>query len=179
LGTLFFFLGGYINLAIGAIMTQISSIVDGCDGEIARLKFAATDFGGWFDAVLDRYADAFLLFGLTFHVSFPNKNILIPFIFGFLAIIGTFLNSYTADKYDGLMEKKLGPRKSYFRVGRDIRMFLIFLGGITNQPLLTLVLIASLTNVENIRRIVILYNQNYSPLRRSRMDSSGKRHEGY
>lgn len=156
LGAFFFFLGGYVNLVIGAILAQVSSVIDGCDGEIARLKFQITEFGGWFDAVLDRYADAFLLFGLTYYVYFANRNFLALFI-GFLAIIGAFMNSYTADKYDGLMKRKLGPGKYYFRMGRDVRMFIIFLGALINQPLLALVLIALLMNAENIRRVVVLY----------------------
>jgi len=156
LGSLFFFLGGYTNLVTGGILAQVSSVIDGCDGEIARLKFQVTEFGGWFDAVLDRYADAFLLLGLTYFVYFTNTNFLALFI-GFLAIIGAFMNSYTADKYDGLMKRKLGPGKYYFRMGRDVRMFIIFLGAVLNQPLLTLVLIAFLMNAENIRRIVVLY----------------------
>lgn len=156
LGAFFFFLGGYVNLVIGAILAQVSSVIDGCDGEIARLKFQVTEFGGWFDAVLDRYADAFLLFGLTYYVYFANRNFLALFI-GFLAIIGAFMNSYTADKYDGLMKRKLGPGKYYFRMGRDVRIFIIFLGALINQPLLTLVLIALLMNAENIRRVVVLY----------------------
>ena len=156
LGAFLFFSWGYINLVIGAILAQVASIIDGCDGEIARLKFQVTEFGGWFDAVLDRYADAFLLFGLTYYAYFTNMNFSVLFI-GFLAIIGTFMNSYTADKYDGLMKRKLGPGKYYFRMGRDVRIFIIFLGALINQPLLILVLIALLMNAENIRRIVVLY----------------------
>ena len=156
LGAFLFFLGGYINLVIGAILAQVASIIDGCDGEIARLKFQITEFGGWFDAVLDRYADAFLLFGLTYYAYFTNMNFSVLFI-GFLAIIGTFMNSYTADKYDGLMKRKLGQGKHYFRMGRDVRIFIIFLGALVNQPLLILVLIALLMNAENIRRVVVLY----------------------
>ena len=156
LGSFFFFLGEYGNLVVGGILAQASSIIDGCDGEIARLKFQVTEFGGWFDAVLDRYADAFLLFGLTYYVYLTDRNFLAIFI-GFLAIIGTFMNSYTADKYDGLMKKKLEPGKYYFRMGRDVRIFIIFLGVLVNQPLLTLVLIACLMNTENIRRVAVLY----------------------
>ncbi|MBW2340108.1 MAG: NTP transferase domain-containing protein [Deltaproteobacteria bacterium] len=155
-GAFFFFLEGYSNLVIGATLAQVSSIIDGCDGEIARLKFQVTEFGGWFDAVLDRYADAFLLFSLTYHVYVANRDISALFI-GFLAIIGTFMNSYTADKYDGLMKRKLGPGKCYFRMGRDVRMFIIFLGALLNQPLTILALIALLMNGENIRRIVVLH----------------------
>ncbi|MFQ5880997.1 MAG: NTP transferase domain-containing protein [Candidatus Methylomirabilales bacterium] len=156
LGAYFFFLGGYMNLLIGAVFAQLSSVIDGCDGEVARLKYQITKFGGWFDAVLDRYADGFLLLGLTYSVYLTHETFLIIFI-GFLAIFGSFMNSYTADKYDGLMKRKLEPGKHYFRIGRDLRMFIIFLGGLANQPLLILVLNAVLMNAENIRRIVLVY----------------------
>ena len=167
IGAFFFFLGEYSYLLLGAILAQVSSIVDGCDGEIARLKFQETEFGAWFDAVLDRYADAFLLFGLTYYVYFLSGNLLYLFI-GFLAIIGTFMNSYTADKYDGLMKKKIGSKGHYFRMGRDVRIFIIFifailsipflfLGEMVNLPFLAILLIAILMNAENIRRIIVLY----------------------
>ena len=150
----FFFLGSYFYLAIGGILAQISSIIDGCDGEVARLKYMESNFGGWFDAVLDRYGDAFLLAGLTWHVYCLNTHFL-PLFVGFLAIVGTFLNSYTADKYDGFMSKRLN--KHYFRIGRDIRIFIIFLGALINQPFFTLLFIAILMNGENIKRILVLY----------------------
>jgi len=156
IGALFFFLGGYVNLLIGGVLAQLSSIIDGCDGEIARLKFQTSEFGGWYDAVLDRYADAFLLFGLTYYAYSPGESLLYLLI-GFFALIGSFMNSYTADKYDGLMKKKLGPGKHYFRIGRDVRMFIIFLGALINQPVLILFIIAFATNAENIRRIVMFY----------------------
>ena len=52
-------------------------------------------------------------------------------VFGFVAIVGSFLTSYTADKYDGLMARRLRGA-SYFRLGRDVRVFVIFLGAILN-----------------------------------------------
>ncbi|MGB3480502.1 MAG: NTP transferase domain-containing protein [bacterium] len=152
IGALFFFLGGYINLLTGAILAQLSSIIDGCDGEIARLKFLETEFGGWFDAVLDRYADAFLLFGLTYHTFQITGSLSIIFI-GFLALIGSLINSYTADKYDRLMKSKV---HRHFRIGRDLRIFIIFLGGVLNLPILALLAIAIIMNIENMRRVVVL-----------------------
>jgi len=153
ISSVLFLKGGYATLLAGAILAQIASIIDGCDGEIARLKYQSSAFGGWFDAVLDRYADAFLLFGLICHIYFLNDNFLY-IIVGFLALTGTFMNSYTADKYDGLM-RKLGVR-TRFRMGRDIRIFIIFLGALINQILLILFIIGVVTNVENVRRVLIL-----------------------
>jgi len=66
------------------------------------------------------------------------------------------MNSYTADKYDSLMSRRL-DLKNYIRIGRDLRIFLIFIGALVNQPLLILSLIAILTNAENIRRTVAFY----------------------
>ena len=166
MGAFLLFLGEYTYLMMGAVLAQVASIIDGCDGEIARLKFQETEFGAWFDAVLDRYADAFLLFGLTYYVFSLSENLLYLLI-GFLAVIGTFMNSYTADKYDGLMKKKIASKGHYLRMGRDVRIFIIFLfvildtpillGEIVNLPLLAILLIAILTNTENIRRIAVLY----------------------
>jgi hypothetical protein len=74
---------------------------------------------------------------------------------GFLAIIGSFMNSYTADKYDRLMKNRI---EKGIRIGRDGRIFLIFLGAVLNQPYPILIMIAVLANVENIRRIIICRN---------------------
>ena len=66
----------------------------------------------------------------------------------------SFLNSYTADKYDGLMAQRL-QSSSYFRLGRDVRVFIIMLGALLNLPLVTLGVVALVMNVEVVRRIVV------------------------
>ncbi len=105
------------------------------------------------NAVLDRYADAFLLFGLMWHVYADKTDSLILLI-GFLAIIGSFMVSYTADKHDSLMRDRIGHRRG-LRMGRDTRVFLIFLGAVFNQAYLTLIVIAAVMNIETIRRLII------------------------
>ncbi len=135
------------------MVAQVASIIDGCDGEIARLKRLESDFGAWFDAVLDRYADAFLLFGLLWH-SYAISPQAETLIVGFAAIVGSFANSYTADKYDGLMITRI-KEPSRFRLGRDVRVFAIFLGALANLPYVTLLVIALVMNAEVVRRIVL------------------------
>jgi len=146
-------MSGYPALAAGGALAQLASIVDGCDGEIARLKHSQSEFGGWFDAVLDRYADAVLLFGMMWH-EFAATGTSLSVMLGFAAIVGSFLNSYTADKYDGLMAQRL-QGASYFRLGRDVRVFVIFLGALLNLPLVPLGVVALVMNVEVVRRIVV------------------------
>ncbi len=158
LGALFFLIPGYSGLFLGAILTQMASIIDGCDGEIARLKHMESDFGGWFDAVLDRYADAFLIMGLTIHAS--RAEDMLPLFLGLLAITGTFMNSYTADKYDGLMRRLLKGRP-YLRLGRDVRLFIISIGALTGKVVPLLLLIALLMNGETLRRVWVIYRERY------------------
>lgn len=151
-----FALGGYLTLLLGGILAQFASIIDGCDGEVARLKYQSSDYGGWFDAVLDRYADAFLLFGLTWHLLAAGGNGLVLFT-GFMAIIGSFMLSYTADKYDKLMSERIAARgRVWVRMGRDVRVFIIFLGAVANMVLPVLVIIAVVVNFEVLRRVMVL-----------------------
>ena len=138
----------YFGLFFGGILAQLSSIIDGCDGEVARLKYKSTKFGAWLDAILDRYSDAFLIWGLIWHELTKNA-----FFWGILALIGTFLVSYTADKYDNLMKEKI--YNSTIRIGRDLRVFIIFVGAILNQVILTLAILGILMNIEVVRRIWI------------------------
>lgn len=148
-----FSLGGYPALFWGGVLAQFASVIDGCDGEVARLKFQTSDYGKWLDAVLDRYADAFLLFGLTWHAYVDRTEGLVLFV-GFMAIIGSFLLSYTADKYDHLMGRQIRQGIG-LRLGRDIRVFIIFLGAVLHLPFWTLLVIAVTMNLETIRRMVI------------------------
>jgi CDP-L-myo-inositol myo-inositolphosphotransferase len=151
LSALFFCLGDYFNVVIGGLLAQFSSILDGCDGEIARLKFQQSNYGGWFDSVLDRYADGIIIFGMTYgHWSLHNAGIV--WIIGFIALIGCFMNSYTAERYDLFMKK----RKSKIRIGRDTRLLLIMVGALFNVVFYVLIILGVLTNIESMRRLIIL-----------------------
>ncbi len=53
LGCLAFLRGSYLGFVIGCAVFQLYSILDGCDGEIARAKFLQTEFGRRLDSFLD------------------------------------------------------------------------------------------------------------------------------
>jgi phosphatidylglycerophosphate synthase len=61
----FFALGGYWNTVLGALLCLFASILDGCDGEVARLKLLESDFGCWLETVCDYVFYFFLLIGMT------------------------------------------------------------------------------------------------------------------
>jgi len=50
LGALGMALGHFV---VGALVMHVASVLDGCDGEIARLKYQSSRIGGWLDTVFD------------------------------------------------------------------------------------------------------------------------------
>jgi len=110
---------------LGGIFVQISSIIDGSDGEVARANGRTSFFGGFFDSVMDRYVDVFIFVSLTFY-SFRVLLITQAFLLGIITLTGAYSISYTAAK----VELKEDINFSRTIQGRDTRLFLVFLAGI-------------------------------------------------
>jgi len=65
LSGLFFAFGGYGNTVIGALLSVWASILDGCDGEVARLKLQVSKFGCWLETVCDYLYYIFIFVGMS------------------------------------------------------------------------------------------------------------------
>ena len=157
-GASLFFFGEYFYLILGGIIVHIHSIVDGCDGEIARLKLRRTKYGGYLDSFLDRYVDAAIILGLTYGYWSISGDSMI-WIMGFAALIGSFINTYTGEKYDSIFKIRNGTGRIKFRVGRDMRLLIIVVGALTNQIPILLIIVAVLANFEAIRRLILFRNK--------------------
>lgn len=57
--------GGYGHFLTGAILFKLASILDGCDGEIARLKYIQSRSGQWLDTLSDNLTYLGSLVGIT------------------------------------------------------------------------------------------------------------------
>lgn len=139
----------YWALLLGGVLVQLASIVDGCDGEVARLRLTPSAYGGWLDALLDRYADAAVLSALTWHVMLTQQSMAWMWL-GLAAITGSFVSSYSAHKADQL-SSRLG-----WRIGRDTRSLTVMLGAMLARPDLVLWLIALVMNAVVFHRILLL-----------------------
>jgi phosphatidylglycerophosphate synthase/choline kinase len=60
-----FALGGYWYTLAGAVLSVWASILDGCDGEVARLKLQASDFGTWLETFCDYLYYLFIFAGMA------------------------------------------------------------------------------------------------------------------
>lgn len=58
-------LGSYMGFAVGGVLYHLASILDGVDGEIARVKFLGSRTGQWLDTVCDDLTNAIYLAGVT------------------------------------------------------------------------------------------------------------------
>ncbi|MBA2663487.1 MAG: CDP-alcohol phosphatidyltransferase family protein [Bradymonadaceae bacterium] len=56
--------GDYTGFLIGALLYQINSVVDGVDGELARVKYEFSLLGEWLDTLSDDFSDLFFYIGL-------------------------------------------------------------------------------------------------------------------
>jgi phosphatidylglycerophosphate synthase len=56
--------GSYLSGVLGALLFWLAVIVDGCDGEVARLKFLESRFGYWYDITTDNIVHAAVFAGL-------------------------------------------------------------------------------------------------------------------
>jgi len=139
--------------ALGGILAQVSSILDGTDGDLARVQGTATPFGSFFDAVLDRYADAAIVLGMVLSIHETHAN---AWMVGLAALLGSLMVSYTQAR----AETSVGVR---FRTGlgalatRDVRLILVCLGGVAGQVFWTLAALAVLTNFSVLARILFAY----------------------
>ena len=145
------------NIA-GAIGIQMVSVVDGVDGELARLKSMATRFGAVFDAVTDRYADALMLAGMTVYAvrfeDLPRAEVV-----GALALAGALIVSYSRARIEAdLPEALAGGRLDaiFGLASRDVRSLIAAVGAVAGQCYWTLVILAVVCALTVTWRLVYL-----------------------
>jgi phosphatidylglycerophosphate synthase len=152
IGSLSLFITGH-NIWAG-IAAQISSIVDGIDGDLARIKNKGTPFGGFLDAILDRYSDFAILGGLTFwSVRFEDRfdDVAVVTI-GLAAVLGSFVISYSRARGEISFGKAFSGLMGSL-ASRDERLLLVMIGSVIGQGTMTLLFLAVVTNLVVVWRL--------------------------
>ena len=75
-----FALGDFWQILFGAILLQVSIIVDCVDGELARYKRKFSKLGAWLDAITDRVKEYLVFFGLAYGAYRDGRNLWLPAI---------------------------------------------------------------------------------------------------
>ncbi|MFC1971065.1 CDP-alcohol phosphatidyltransferase family protein [Chloroflexota bacterium] len=158
---------------IAGLLVQLSSIVDGIDGSLARLKGMTSEFGGFLDSVLDRYADILIVLGLTLW-SLSHETYSGIWLAGLLAITGIICISYTRARINPNHRHLFGTGFKSL-ASRDIRLFLIMLGAVIGQAYFCLVAVAVLTNLVVFYRLIYMYRYLGQKDNRSKLSSQSSK----
>lgn len=157
-----------------AWIVVLAGTCDALDGELARQTGKNSRFGAFFDSALDRYSDGFILMGLGWY--FAGGSMLLgaagegtsgdqsplAVVLIILAMAGSFMVSYTRARAEALgLDCKIGLMQ------RPERITLLVIGSLLGSiPVIglifikaTLIILAVLTNVTAIHRMIHVRNQ--------------------
>jgi CDP-L-myo-inositol myo-inositolphosphotransferase len=127
----------------GALMTHAASVVDGVDGELARLQLRASPRGALLDGFLDRLADVAIIGGLGVWSLTQGLNPSIAVGLTAAASAGSLLSMATKDRIAALKLPQAPERRLGFLLGsRDGRLLLITVLTLVGQPALALATVA-------------------------------------
>jgi uncharacterized protein (TIRG00374 family) len=118
----FFARGGYWNTVMGALLSVWASILDGCDGEVARLKLQVSKLGCWLETICDYLYYLFIFVGMSIGLTRSRGTeaylvwggfLLIGAVASFLAVGSArhrFASSHP-EKFLDLWQKKADKQK--------------------------------------------------------------------
>ncbi len=136
----------------GGVIVIGAGLFDMVDGRVARETNRVTRFGGFFDSVLDRYSDLGVLVGLLVYYSSINRNFYV--VLTAIVMTGTVMVSYTRARAENLI-----PRCKVGFLERPERVVLIIVGALFNCMAQVLWVIAVLSNITVVSRMVLTWQE--------------------
>ena len=123
-----------------------AGIFDMVDGRVARATNQVTQFGGFFDSVIDRYSDVALFFGLVVYYARANRFLYV--VLAAFVMVSSVLVSYARARAESLI-----PSCKVGFMERPERIVLIIIGALFNRMAPVLWIIAVLSTITVIHRI--------------------------
>ena len=140
------------NFRTGAIVIFFAGFLDMLDGQVARRQNRVTAFGAFYDSTLDRYADMALYMGLLVYYSVSGRT---PYVvLAAVATAGSVMVSYARARAESLI-----PLCKVGFMERPERLVLLIIGGIFNRMAQVLWVIAIVSTITVIHRIVYTWQE--------------------
>jgi 1L-myo-inositol 1-phosphate cytidylyltransferase / CDP-L-myo-inositol myo-inositolphosphotransferase len=86
---------GYAPKVLGTLLFLLTSILDGCDGEVARAKKMTSELGGWLDLIGDNVVHVFVFYGISVGL-WKDTGREVYLVLGRAAAIGTIVSASLA-----------------------------------------------------------------------------------
>jgi len=138
----------YGNFIAGGILVQVINIVDGVDGEIARIKHTGSPYGEIIDSLSDRVVEIVLCLAIGYGV-WHAKGSFSGWAFSLIGIIGFLEGNYLTELVGARGRKEI-LKKSWqelkklikFRLNhRSNQLFIVFVLSLLGRPELALLLV--------------------------------------
>jgi 1L-myo-inositol 1-phosphate cytidylyltransferase / CDP-L-myo-inositol myo-inositolphosphotransferase len=141
----------------GGVLTQAASILDGVDGELARLQLRAGPLGALLDGVLDRIVDAAVLGGLGVWGLRGSGSPGLILALTVAATAGSVLSMATKDRVRalGLPAAPEGPI-AFLLGGRDGRLLLLALFAVLGLPVVALLAVTATSWLSMTVRVIVV-----------------------
>src|ERR1035441_324488 len=134
------------------VVVICAGLFDMVDGRVARAAKQVTRFGGFFDSVIDRYSDLGLYMGLLVYYASINRFFYI--VLTAIVMTGSVMVSYSRARAENTIPKcKVGFLE------RPERIVLIILGALTDRMAAVLWVIAVLSNLTVIHRMIYTWQE--------------------
>ncbi len=130
----------------------LAGIFDMLDGRVARITNSVTNFGAFFDSVLDRYSDIAMFLGLMIYYSKAQR--LTYMILSGVVMMGAVMTSYTRARAESLM-----PLCKVGFLERPERLVLMIIGALSNRMAPVLWVMAFFSNLTVIHRIAYTWKE--------------------
>src|ERR1700686_2888533 len=149
IAAVFFDVGSFFT---GALIIFFAGFLDILDGQVARRQNRVTAFGAFYDSTLDRYADMALYMGLLVYYSVSGRT---PYVvLAAVATAGSVMVSYARARAESLI-----PLCKVGFMERPERLVLLIIGGVFNRMGAVLWVIAVVSTITVIHRIVYTWQE--------------------
>ena len=137
------------------VILIVANLFDMLDGQVARRTGQVTRFGGFLDSTLDRVSDMAAFVGLmTFYARDTELHSTLNVLLAGLALVGSVLVSYASARAESLI-----PKCDVGFLRRPERVVLLIIGGLFDRMAPVLWVLAVLTNVTVIHRMIYTWRE--------------------
>jgi CDP-diacylglycerol---glycerol-3-phosphate 3-phosphatidyltransferase len=147
---------GYGNFFRGGLVIILAGMFDMLDGEVARVSQTETQFGAFYDSVIDRYSDVIILQGLMVYYARVQR-------LGYVVLVGIVFMGAVLTSYARARAESMIPSCKVGFMERPERIVLLIIGGLANRMEAVLWILAVLGNWTVFNRIYYTWKELPKP----------------
>jgi CDP-L-myo-inositol myo-inositolphosphotransferase len=139
-----------VLLVVGGVLVQLSSALDGVDGELARVSGRSSELGGVLDALSDRYGDLAVFVGAAIAAGTTAA-----WPWAMAAVVANWQLSFLRREHERI-SGSLPASHVRWQWSRDVRLLALAVSCVLLHPVWGLIAAAVVGNLDAVRRLIAL-----------------------